>query len=69
MRAIAKILRARATEYLSKFCEKIEQRPNFASSWKFFMTIRMAAITRYHKSGFHCSYKEILKGKTVSRKT
>ena len=35
MRALAKILRARASEYSSKFCEQIEQRPNFASTWKF----------------------------------
>ena len=30
MRAIAKISRARASEHSSKFCEQIEQRPNFA---------------------------------------
>ena len=32
MQAIAKILRARASEHLSKFCELIEQTPNFASN-------------------------------------
>ena len=32
MRAIAKILRARTSEHLSKFCEQFEQRPNFAST-------------------------------------
>ena len=32
MRAIAKILRTRASEHLFKFCEQIEQRPNFASA-------------------------------------
>ena len=32
MRAIAPILRARASEHSSKICEKIEQRPNFAST-------------------------------------
>ena len=32
MRAIAKILRARASEHCSKFFEQIEQRPNFASN-------------------------------------
>ena len=31
MRTIAKILRVRAREHSSKFCEHIEQRPNFAS--------------------------------------
>ena len=34
MRAIAKILQARASENLSKFCEELEQRPNFASTSK-----------------------------------
>ena len=32
MRAIVKILRAQISEHLSKFCEQIEQRPNFAST-------------------------------------
>ena len=32
MRAIAKILWARASEHSSKFGEQIEQRPKFASS-------------------------------------
>ena len=32
MRALAKILRARASEHLSNFCEQFEQRPNFAST-------------------------------------
>ena len=32
MRAIAKILRARASENSSKFWEQIKQRPNFAST-------------------------------------
>ena len=31
MPAIVKILQARATEHLSKFCEQIEQRPKFVS--------------------------------------
>ena len=31
-RAIVKILRARANEHSYKFCEQIEQTPNFASS-------------------------------------
>ena len=35
MRAITESLRVRAGEHLSKFCEQIEQRQNFASSWKF----------------------------------
>ena len=35
MRAIAKILRARASEHSSKCCEQIEQRAKFASTWKF----------------------------------
>ena len=41
MRAIVKVLRARASEHLSKFCEQIEQKPNFArEQLKIFMTIR-----------------------------
>ena len=44
MRAIAKILRARASEHSSKFCEQIEQRPNFASTRKIFMTIRYPSL-------------------------
>ena len=32
MRAIVKILRVQTSEHLSKFCEQIEQRPNFAST-------------------------------------
>ena len=32
MRAVVKILRAQTSEHLSKFCEQIEQRPNFAST-------------------------------------
>ena len=39
MRAIEKILRALTREHLSKFCEEIEQRPNFASTLKFQGTI------------------------------
>ena len=39
MRAIVKILRAQTSEHLSKFCEEIEQRPNFASTLKFQGTI------------------------------
>ena len=40
MRAVAKILRAGASEHSSNFCEQFEQRPNFASSFKFCETIR-----------------------------
>ena len=34
MRALAKLLRARASEPTSNFCEQFEQRPNFASTSK-----------------------------------
>ena len=34
MRAVTKILRARANEDLSNFCEQFEQNPNFASTFK-----------------------------------
>ena len=33
MRAVAKMLRARASEHLCIFCEQVEQRPNFASTF------------------------------------
>ena len=39
MRALAKTLRARASEHLSNFCEQFEQRPNFASTFKLNETI------------------------------
>ena len=44
MRAVAKILRARASEHSSNFCEQFEQRPNFASTLKFSETIRYPLI-------------------------
>ena len=40
MRAFARILRARASEHLSNFCEQFEQRPSFASTFKLDGTIR-----------------------------
>ena len=40
VQAIAKILRARASEHLSNFCEQFEQRPNLASTLKLNGTIR-----------------------------
>ena len=40
MRALAKILRARASEHSSNFCEQFEQRLNFASTFKLDGTIR-----------------------------
>ena len=40
MRAVATILRARASEHPCNFCEQFEQRPNFASTFKLNETIR-----------------------------
>ena len=40
MRAAAKILRARASEHSSNFCEQFERRPNFLSTFKLDGTIR-----------------------------
>jgi len=40
MRAVAKVLRARASEHSSNFCEQFEQRPFFASTLKLNETIR-----------------------------
>ena len=37
---LQKILRARASEHSSNFCEQFEQRPNFASTFKLAGTIR-----------------------------
>ena len=50
MRAPAKILRARASEHLSYFCEQFEQRLNFASTFKLDGTIRYP--TFHHQSKF-----------------
>ena len=40
MRAVAKILRVRASEHLCNFCEQFEQKPKFASTFKLDETIR-----------------------------
>ena len=40
MRALAKILRARASQHSSNFCEQFKQRPNFASTFKLDGTFR-----------------------------
>ena len=40
MRALAKLLRARASEHSSNFCEQFEQRPNFANTFKLDGTIQ-----------------------------
>ena len=40
MKAVAKILRARASEYPSNFCEQFEQRQNFVSTFKLNGTMR-----------------------------
>ena len=40
MRLLAKLLRARASEHTSNFCEQFEQRPNFLSTFKLEGTIR-----------------------------
>ena len=44
MRALAKILRARASEHSSNFCEQFEQRQNFASTFKLDGTILYPSI-------------------------
>ena len=70
MRAIAKILRARASEHSSKFCEQIEQRPNFASTRKILMTIRYPSLSRGTKrlvSVHICSVEGNLAGIFVSK--
>ena len=47
MRALAKILPARAREHPSNFCEQFEQRPNFASTFKLDETILYPYIWEY----------------------
>ena len=46
MRAVAKILRAGASEHTSNSCEQSEQRPNFASTFKLNGTIRFVLFSR-----------------------
>ena len=46
-RALVKILRARASEHSCNFCERFEQRPNFASTFKLDETIRYPFITKH----------------------
>ena len=48
MRALAKILRARASEHLSNFCGQFEQRPNFANTFKLDGTIRYLSNSEIH---------------------
>ena len=45
MRVLAKVLRARASEHSSNFCEQFEQRLNFASTFKLDGTIRYPQLT------------------------
>ena len=47
MRAVAKLLLARAIEHSSNFCEQFEQRPNFARTFKLNKTIRRIPLTLY----------------------
>ena len=48
IQALAKILRARASEHSSNFCEQFEQRPNFASTFKLDGTIRYPSLTAFN---------------------
>ena len=50
MRALPKILRARASEHSCNFCEQFEQRPNFASTFKLDGTI--SSIPLMGKNGY-----------------
>ena len=47
MQTVAKILRARASEHSSNFCEQFEERPNFASTFKLNGTIPIPLSTSY----------------------
>ena len=44
MQALAKILRARASEHSCNFCEQFGQRPNFASTFKLDGTVRYPSL-------------------------
>ena len=44
MRALAKVLRARASEHSCNFREQFKERPNFASTFKFDGTIRYPLV-------------------------
>ena len=44
MRALAKKLRAQASEHSSNFCEQFEQRPDFVSTFKFDVTTRYCSL-------------------------
>ena len=46
MRALVKILRARASEHSCKFYEQFEQRPNFACTFKLDGTIRYPSVRK-----------------------
>lgn len=58
MRAVAKILRARASEHSSNFCEQFEQRPNFPSTFKLDGTIRYPYRPFPHSSRSHARKHE-----------
>ena len=47
MRAVAKILRARASEHPCNFCEQLEQRSNFASTFKLNETILHPSVGQW----------------------
>ena len=65
MRALAKILRARASEHSCNFCEQFEQRPNFASTFTLDGTIRnplwgkMAIFFMYNQHQLNYSCRNI----------
>ena len=53
MRAIAKILRARASEHSSNFCEQFEQRPNFASTFKIRACEQLQKFCEHEQASTH----------------
>ena len=50
MRAVAESLRGRASKQSSNFCEQLEQRPNFASTFKLDGAIRHLSCARLNYS-------------------
>ena len=48
MRALVKVCNAWANEHALKCCEQFEQKPNFASTWKFWRTIHDPSCRHVH---------------------
>ena len=61
MRAVAKILRARASKHPCNFCAQFEQRPNFASTFKLNETILHPFSRSQPELAFLCVFRFLSK--------